>query len=53
VCGSDRLTRLALELTDGTAVDFLSCHVCEDRVWEHDGRVLDVTTVLDRTRRPA
>lgn len=52
-CGSDRLTRLAMQLTDGTAVDFVSCHVCEERAWEHDGHVLDVTAVLDRTRRPA
>jgi hypothetical protein len=52
-CGSDRLTRLTMELTDGTAVDFVSCHVCEERVWEHDGHPLDVASVLDRTRRPA
>lgn len=52
-CGSDRVTRLAMELTDGTAVDFLSCHVCESRVWERDGDVLDIATVLDHTRRTA
>jgi hypothetical protein len=42
-----------MELTDGTAVDFLSCHVCESRVWERDGDVLDIGTVLDHTRRTA
>ena len=51
-CGSGRVTRLSMNLTDGTPVDFTSCHRCEHRTWEStaDG-VLPVATVLDRTRR--
>ena len=51
-CGSGRVTRLSLNLTDGTPVEFTSCHRCEHRTWEHAGAVMPVTTVLDRTRKP-
>ncbi len=52
-CGSERLTTLMMSLTDGTPVEFVSCHRCECRVWEHDGTVMDVATVLQRTRKVA
>ena len=52
-CGSTRVTRLALHLTDGTPVTFSSCHRCEHRSWEHDGLVMNVDDVLHRTRKPA
>ena len=50
-CGSNRITRLVLNLTDGTPVSFTSCHRCEYRTWDHDGTALSVETVLDRTRK--
>jgi hypothetical protein len=50
-CGSSRVTRLSLNLTDGTPVEFTSCHRCEHRTWEHGGAELTVGTVLDRARR--
>lgn len=50
-CGSTRVTRLSMYLTDGTPVEFTSCHRCEHRSWEHAGDALSVDTVLDRTRR--
>ena len=50
-CGSLHVTRLTLSLTDGTPVDFTSCHRCEHRTWEHAGGELTVQTVLDRARR--
>jgi hypothetical protein len=50
-CGSSRVTRLSMNLTDGTPVEFTSCHRCEHRTWEHAGDTLSVDTVLDRTRR--
>ncbi len=52
-CGSERVTRLVMRLTDGTPVDFTSCHVCETRVWEHEGQALEVDSVLERTRKTA
>jgi len=50
-CGSTRVTRLSLNLTDGTPVEFTSCHRCEHRSWEHAGAQLSVASVLDRARR--
>ena len=51
VCGSSRVTRLAMTLTDGTPVEFTSCHRCEHRSWVGDGRSLGRAEVLDRTRK--
>lgn len=50
-CGSIHVTRLSMSLTDGTPVDFTSCHRCEHRTWEHDGSVMSRDGVLDRTRK--
>jgi hypothetical protein len=50
-CGSTRVTRLTMNLTDGTPVEFTSCHRCEHKTWEHGGDALSVDSVLDRTRR--
>jgi hypothetical protein len=50
-CESRHVTRLSLSLTDGTPVDFTSCHRCEHRTWEHAGTELSVAGVLDRTRK--
>ena len=52
VCGSERVTHLAMTLTDGTPVQFVSCHRCENRTWSGDEGALPVDTVLDRTRKP-
>jgi len=54
LCGSERVTELAMTLTDGTPVDFVSCHNCEHRTWRTaDGQpiVLSTDEVLDRTRK--
>lgn len=50
-CGSAQVTRLAMHLTDGTPVVFTSCHRCESRRWEHEGEMLTVTDVIERTRK--
>jgi hypothetical protein len=53
-CGSERVTRIAMSLTDGSPVEFTSCHRCEHRTWEEqgiDGSVLPVARVLDKTRK--
>ena len=53
-CGSERVTRIAMALTDGSPVQFTSCHRCEHRTWEEQGgrtAVLPVQRVLDRTRK--
>ncbi|RJK95377.1 hypothetical protein [Vallicoccus soli] len=51
-CGSESVTRLAMDLTDGTPVTFVSCHRCERRSWTApDGSELPVASVLERTRK--
>ena len=52
-CGSARVTALAMTLTDGTPVQFASCHNCEHRHWEHEGRVLEFADVITRTTKPS
>ena len=56
-CGSDRVTRIAMSLTDGSPVQFTSCHRCEHRTWEEStavgvSAVLPIQRVLDKTRKP-
>ena len=50
-CGSDRVTRIAMNLTDGSPVEFTSCHRCEHRSWQHAGGPLAVEAVLEHTRK--
>jgi hypothetical protein len=51
-CGGTRLTRITMVLTDGSPVDFTSCHNCEHRTWAQQGSALPIDTVLDKTRKP-
>jgi hypothetical protein len=50
-CGSQRVTHIAIELTDGSTVDFASCHECEHRRWVEEGTALPVERVLDKARK--
>jgi DNA-directed RNA polymerase subunit M/transcription elongation factor TFIIS len=50
-CGSDRVTALAMTLTDGTPVTFCSCHACEHKVWSDGAGALDFADVLTRTAK--
>lgn len=51
-CGSERVIKIGMSLTDGSEVEFVSCHACEHRVWvAPDGHELPVSSVLDMTRK--
>ena len=50
-CGSNRVTALAMTLTDGTPVQFSSCHECEHRLWSHEGEALEFTDVIARATK--
>jgi hypothetical protein len=54
-CGSDRVTELSMTLTDGTPVEFVSCHRCEAKTWRDasgsESTELEVDHVLDKTRK--
>ncbi|MGI8537044.1 MAG: hypothetical protein ACR2K2_11220 [Mycobacteriales bacterium] len=54
VCGScagTRVTSITMTLTDGSSVDFASCHSCERRSWTQAGRRLDIATVLGKAQK--
>ena len=50
-CASNRITEITMTLTDGSIVDFVSCHACETKSWTQSGTELDVTTVLDKAKK--
>jgi hypothetical protein len=50
-CASHRVTAIAMTLTDGSPVDFTSCHACEAKAWKQDGRVLDIGSVLGKAQK--
>ena len=50
-CSSKRVTEITMILTDGTSVDFTSCHTCETKSWKQAGRELDITTVLGKAQK--
>ena len=50
-CHGTAVTRLSMQLRDGTDVEFLSCHDCETRWWQEENRVIDVQSVLARSSR--
>ena len=50
-CAGNRVTSITMTLTDGSAVDFTSCHSCETKSWRQGGRELDITTVLGKAQK--
>lgn len=52
-CGGTRVTSITMTLTDGSPVDFLSCHTCERRSWLDAGSQLPFERVIEKTRKIA
>ena len=50
-CAGNRVTAITMTLTDGSPVDFTSCHSCETKSWKQNGRELDITTVLGKAQK--
>ena len=50
-CGGHRVTSITMTLTDGSVVDFASCHACEHKNWTQAGRALDISTVLTKAKK--
>ena len=50
-CAGTRVTAITMTLTDGSVVDFASCHTCEHKSWTESGTGLDVSDVLDKARK--
>jgi molybdenum cofactor biosynthesis enzyme MoaA len=51
MCASERVTRISMELTDGSQVDFTHCLQCEHRTWEQGEDLLSVDRVLTKAQR--
>lgn len=51
-CAGRRVTRISMRLTDGSPVDFVSCHDCEHKHWHGVEGALALDGVLDRARKP-
>ncbi len=52
-CASSRIVHIAMDLTDGSPVDLVSCLECEARTWSTpDGEVLAISEVLSRVKKP-
>lgn len=49
-CGASDFIEIELNLPDGTEVRFCSCHRCETRWWNRDGRSLGLEEVLELAR---
>jgi hypothetical protein len=50
-CAGTRVTTITMTLTDGSVVDFASCHRCEHKSWTQAGTGLAVSDVLRRARK--
>ncbi len=50
-CGANRVTHITMTLTDGSVVDFASCHSCEHKTWTEAGTGLDVSEVLKKAQK--
>ena len=50
-CAGTRVTHISMTLTDGSAVDFASCHSCEHKTWTEAGTGLDVSEVLKKAQK--
>jgi len=50
-CARTRVTHITMTLTDGSVVDFASCHTCEHKTWTEAGTGLDVSDVLRKAQK--
>jgi len=50
-CAGTRVTTITMTLTDGSVVDFASCHVCEHKRWTEAGTGLEVSDVLRKAKK--
>ena len=50
-CSGTRVTHITMTLTDGSVVEFASCHTCEHKTWTESGTGLAVTEVLRKATK--
>ena len=50
-CSGTRVTKISMTLTDGSDVDFTSCHTCEHKSWTEAGTGIEVSAVLKKAQK--
>ena len=50
-CASTQIMAITMTLTDGSPVDFVSCHACEVKTWKQYGVPLDLPSVLRKAQK--
>ena len=50
-CGSTRVTAIGMTLTDGSRVDFTSCHRCEHKSWVQSGETIELDSVITKATK--
>lgn len=50
-CASSRVMSISMTLTDGAAVEFVSCHACQRKTWTEGGSGLAVSDVLRKAQK--
>ena len=50
-CGSAALTQISITMTDGSVVEFTSCHACEAKTYRSGGQDLPLARVLTLAAR--
>ncbi|MDP9408674.1 MAG: hypothetical protein M3P95_12670 [Actinomycetota bacterium] len=50
-CNSPRVTSITMTLTDGSQVQFTSCHKCEHKSWVQAGRTIELDSVITRAQK--
>lgn len=51
-CGARDAIQIEMTLPDGTEINFCSCHRCENRWWDKEGKPLALHAVLQMARKP-
>ena len=50
-CSSPRVTSIAMTLTDGSEVQFTSCHKCEHKTWVQAGKTIELDSVITKATK--
>ncbi len=50
-CHVEDVIEIHQKLSDGTEVDFFSCHKCDERWWDRDGHEIQLAEVLELARK--
>lgn len=50
-CGAAEVIEIRHKLESDVELFFFSCHRCEEKWWDRDGKVVELREVLDLARR--